>query len=207
MQTGWLRHGRLDTEALQVSVIVKEVVVRDDPLGAHLVVAYEWVAVLDGDDALRGIADVPNQLRGAGCTIEYVAETTPEGKLIESFFDSLAEFYSSQLSVNTTRGMRYNAENAKFNGHRVLGYRKSEDGHYEIDPVTAPVVQRIFAQYAEGKAMTDIIEDLTAQGVRSVNGKKLSVNSLRHILHNGRYLGIYRYADVVIPDGMPQLVD
>ena len=37
--------------------------------------------------------------------------------------------------------------------------------------------------------------------------EKLSVNSLRHILHNDRYLGIYRYADVVIPDGMPQLID
>ena len=119
-----------------------------------------------------------------GCAIEYVAETTPEdtpeGKLIESFFDSLAEFYSSQLSVNTTRGMRYNAENAKFNGHRVLGYRKSEDGRYEIDPVTAPVVQRIFAQYAEGKAMTDIIEDLTAQGVRSVNGKAVGQQPTPH---------------------------
>lgn len=95
--------------------------------------------------------------------------------------------------------MRYNAENARFNRHRVLGYRKSENGRYEIDPVTAPVVQRIFAQYAGGKAMTEIIDELTAQGIRSVKGNKLTVNSIRHILHNDRYLGIYRYADVVIP--------
>ena len=161
------------------------------------------------DQAIAAIAK--KTIRDAGCAIEYVAETTPdntpEGKLIESFFDSLAEFYSSQLSVNTSRGMRYNAENARFNGHRVLGYRKSEDGRYEIDPVTAPVVQRIFAQYADGKAMTEIIDELTAQGIRSVKGNKLTVNSIRHILHNDRYLGIYRYADVVIPGGMPQLID
>lgn len=105
------------------------------------------------------------------------------------------------------RGMRYNAEATRCNGHRVLGYRRSEDGRYEVDPDTAPVVQLIFAQYAEGKPMTEIIDALTAQGIRSVRGNRLSINSLRHILHNDRYLGTYRYADVVIEDGMPQLID
>lgn len=150
-------------------------------------------------------------LRNAGCAIEYVAEMTPddtpEGKLIENFFDSLAEFYSAQLSVNTTRGMRYNAQNARSNGHRVLGYRKSKDSRYEIDPETAPIVQRIFADYAGGKRMQEIADDLAAQGVRSIRGNKLSINSLRHILRNDRHLGIYRYDDVVVPDGMPQLID
>ena len=150
-------------------------------------------------------------LKRAGCAVEYVAETTPEdtpeGKLIEGIFDSLAEFYSSQLAVNTMRGMKYNARNAKYNGHRVLGYRKSEDRRYEIDPDTAPVVKRIFAMYADGKPMQEIADDLNSQGIRTVNGKKFTINSLRHILHNDRYLGIYRYADVVIPGGMPQLVD
>lgn len=150
-------------------------------------------------------------IRNAGCAIEFVAETTPddtpEGKLIESFFDSLAEFYSAQLSVNTTRGMRYNAEAAKFNGHRVFGYRKSEDGRYEIDPDTAPIVRRIFNMYADGKSMSEIIEYLDAQGIRSVNGNRMTINSLRHILHNDRYLGIYRYADIEIPGGMPPIVD
>ena len=55
--------------------------------------------------------------------------------------------------------------------------------------------------------MTEIIDELTAQGIRSVRDNRLSINSLRYILHNDRYLGTYRYADVVIEDGMPQLVD
>ena len=55
--------------------------------------------------------------------------------------------------------------------------------------------------------MTEIIDELTAQGIRSVLGNRLSINSLRHILHNDRYLGTYRYADVVIEEGMPQLID
>ncbi|SER52709.1 Site-specific DNA recombinase [Parafannyhessea umbonata] len=161
------------------------------------------------DQAMAAIAK--RAIRNAGCAIEFVAETTPddtpEGKLIESFFDSLAEFYSAQLSVNTTRGMRYNAEAAKFNGHRVFGYRKSEDGRYEIDPDTAPIVRRIFNMYADGKSMSEIIEYLDAQGIRSVNGNRMTINSLRHILHNDRYLGIYRYADIEIPGGMPPIVD
>lgn len=152
-----------------------------------------------------------SKIRDAGCAIEFVAETTPEntpeGKLIENFFDSLAEFYSDQLSINTMRGMRYNAERAGFNGHRVLGYQKSVDGRYEIDPNTAPVVQRIFTEYADGRPMSKIIADLNSQGIRSSNGNKFTHNGLRHILHNKRYLGIYKYDDIEIPGGMPQLVD
>ena len=49
-------------------------VVGDDPLGAHLVKAYEWVAVLDGHDALGGVADVPYELRGTDGFIEDGAQ-------------------------------------------------------------------------------------------------------------------------------------
>lgn len=55
--------------------------------------------------------------------------------------------------------------------------------------------------------MSEILEYLNAQGVRSVNDNKMTINSLRHILHNDRYIGIYRYADIEIPGGMPPIVD
>ncbi|MBP3894474.1 MAG: recombinase family protein, partial [Atopobiaceae bacterium] len=161
------------------------------------------------DQALASFAK--KMIRDAGCDIEYVAETTPddtpEGRLIEGIFDSLAEFYSSQLSVNTTRGMLYNASRARFNGHNLLGYRKSDDGYYEIDPDTAPIVRRIFAMYAEGKAMAEIAKDLNDQGLRTLKGGPFTINGLRHILQNDRYIGVYRYSDITIPDGMPPIVE
>lgn len=149
-------------------------------------------------------------IRDAGCTIQYVAEVTPsdapESVLLEGLLESMAEFYSKQLRQNVTRGMRYNAENALYNGHKMLGYKVDDTKHYIKDEVTAPIVQRIFKQYADGKPLTEIAKELNAQGIRSVLGRQFTVNSLRHILKNRAYTGVYEYSDIVIEDGMPRLI-
>lgn len=149
-------------------------------------------------------------IRDAGCSIQYVAEITPtdtpESSLIEGILDSMAEFYSKQLRQNVTRGMRYNAQNSLYNGHKILGYTVDNTKHYIEDKVTAPVVQRIFMQYADGKPLTQIAVELNNQGIKTVLGHNFTVNSLRHILKNRAYIGEYHYSDIIISDGMPRLV-
>ena len=149
-------------------------------------------------------------IRDAGCAIEYVAEITPtdtpESALIEGIMDSMAEFYSKQLRQNVTRGMRYNAQKALYNGHKTLGYTVDDTKHYIEDKTTSPVVQRIFKEFVDGKPLTQIAEDLNKQGIRTTLGRKFNVNGLRHILKNKAYIGIYQYSDIVVPDGMPRLI-
>lgn len=151
------------------------------------------------------------QIREAGCSIELVAEMSPEdspeGTLMERIMDAQAEFYSKQLAVNIQRGMNYNASHALYNGHKILGYDVDENKKYIVDPSTAPFVQRIFNEYANGKPMKEIMDDLDKQGVRSNKGNKITINSLRKILSNRAYLGEYRYSDYVIEGGIPALVD
>ena len=149
-------------------------------------------------------------IRDAGAQIHYVAETNPtdapESVLLEGLLESMAEFYSKQLRQNVTRGMRYNAEHCLFNGHKLLGYAVDDTRHYIPDPATAPIVLRIFNDYADGRPMQDIANELNEAGIRTVLGRKFTVNSLRHILHNRAYIGEYRYSDVIVPDGMPRLI-
>lgn len=149
-------------------------------------------------------------IRDAGAQIHYVAETNPtdapESVLLEGLLESMAEFYSKQLRQNVTRGMRYNAEHCLFNGHKLLGYAVDDTRHYIPDPATAPIVQRIFTDYANGRPMQDIANELNEAGIRTVLGKTFTVNSLRHILHNRAYIGEYRYSDVIVPGGMPRLI-
>ena len=149
-------------------------------------------------------------IRDAGCKIHLVAEAvpedSPEATLMEGLLESMAEFYSKQLRQNITRGMRYNAENALYNGHKMLGYKVDKDKHYVIDEATAPVVQRIFDDYASGKRLKVIVDELNEQGIRTMKGTEFTINSLRAILHNEAYIGIYRYSDIVIEDGIPPLV-
>ncbi len=149
-------------------------------------------------------------IRDAGCSIQCVAEVTPtdtpESALFEGVLEGMTEFYSRQLSQNVIRGMRYNAQNALYNGHKLLGYAVDDTKHYIEDKVTAPVVQRIFMQYADGKPLTQIAVELNNQGIKTVLDRNFTVNSLRHILKNRAYIGEYHYSDIVISDGMPRLV-
>jgi len=150
------------------------------------------------------------KIRDAGCKIHYVAEATPddspESGLMEGISDSLAEFQSRQMSQNITRGMRYNAENSLYNGHKILGYKVDENKKYIIDPDKASVVQRIYEDYSSGKPLIEIAKSLNAQGFKTSRGGKFTVNSLNKTLKLKAYIGVYKYSDIVIEGGMPALV-
>ena len=156
------------------------------------------------------LAIAKKKIRDAGCAIQYVAEAvstdTPEGALMEGLLESMAEFYSNQLRVNVMRGLQYNAENALYNGHKMLGYKVDDTKHYVEDEHTSSIVRRIFQQYADGKPIKEIADELNSQGIRTTLGRLFNHNGLRHILKNRAYIGEYRYGDIVIPGGMPRLI-
>lgn len=149
-------------------------------------------------------------LRECGVKIEYVAETLPEDEaervLIEGIEEALAEHFIIQHSRNVTRGLSFNAEKAWYNGRKILGYKGQKNQRYEIDPETAPIIQRIFKDYADGKPMKVIADDLNAAGYRTVRGKAFTEKSLWHTLHNRSYIGEYKWGDIIVSDGFPPLV-
>ena len=158
------------------------------------------------------LAMAKRTIRDAGCEIRLLAENIPtdgpEGVLIEGLMDAMAEYYSRQLSQNIQRGMDYNAQHALYNGHKLFGYGVDKSTkRYIVDPDTAPFVQRMFAEYAEGKAMQTICDELNAQGLRTTRGAKFGVKTLNKMLQNRAYIGEYRHGDIVVEGGMPALVD
>ena len=148
-----------------------------------------------------------------GVRVEYIAENvpdSPEGVILESVLEGMAEYYSLQLSQNIRRGNRENAKKCKFTGGRVpLGYRLDKDHNFVIDPDTAPLVRRIYAMYSEGQTITEIIQQLNAEGLHTSVGKPFTQNSLRTVLKNEKYIGIYDFKDgeIRIEDGVPAIVD
>lgn len=150
------------------------------------------------------------RLRDCGCEIAYVAEAVPEDEanrvLMESLLEGLAEHFIIQHSKNVRRGQEYNAHNALYNGIKLLGYIGKPNCKYEIDPTTAPIVQRIFNDYANGKPMKKICDELNEAGLRSSTGNKFVHNSLWNILQNRAYIGEYKWGGIVVEDGMPAII-
>ena len=170
-----------------------------------------WKADRLGRDRFD-VALARKTIREAGCRVRYVAEAvpdddSPEASLMEGLLDSIAQFYSEQLSVNITRGMRHNAAHALYNGHAIFGYGVDDQKKYVIDEAQASVVRRIFHDYADGKRLQRIADELNAQGLRTNKGGKFNINGLRHMLHNESYLGVYKFDDIVIEGGMPAIID
>ena len=130
-----------------------------------------------------------------------------EGIILESMLEGFAEYYSVDLSEKVVRGMTDNALKCMFNGGTLpMGYQIDADQHFQIDPVTAPYILDAFKRYDEGATMTEIRDWLNEQGMKNTLGKSLTYNSVNHLLANRRYMGEFRYRDIVTPDGIPAIV-
>ena len=150
------------------------------------------------------------KLRGIGVEIVTVAEALPEDEslrfLIQGVYAFVAHDYVRNLRTNVMRGQNDNAKKALYNGIKILGYIGEPGKKYKIDPKTAPIVQKIFTDYVEGKPLQKIANELNESGLRSTQGNLFVVNSLNKILRNRAYIGEYRWGEYVIPGGMPQIV-
>lgn len=147
------------------------------------------------------------RLKQAGVRLVSATERTgdgPDGILLESMLEGLAEYYSANLSENVRRGLAGNAMKCRHNGIRVFGYDHGPDGRYVVNEGEAAAVRRVFAMYQQGASFAEIIEALPA--VRSKGGGPLTVQAVGKMLRNDKYAGVYRYGDTVVEGGMPAII-
>ncbi len=151
-----------------------------------------------------------NALKKNGVKVISVTEhisDEPDGVILESVLEGMAEYYSKELSVKVIRGMTENALKCKFNGGVIpLGYTVDKENHFVIDPLTAPIVREVFQKYADGKTIVEIIDELNSKGIHNNHGGKITINIITRMLHNRKYIGEYQYRDIVQPNGMPSIV-
>ncbi len=156
-------------------------------------------------------AHYKNMLRKNGVKVVSITETISqgaEGILLESLLEGMAEYYSVELAEKVTRGMMENALKCKYNGGTLpIGYKVDKEQNYLIDEVTAPAVVLAFKSYAEGMSMQHIANMLNYQGVRTHKKTKLDVDIVTRMLHNRKYIGEYKFKDVITPGGIPAIVD
>ena len=138
---------------------------------------------------------------------EHISEG-PEGIILEAMLEGYAEFYSAELSEKIHRGQKENALKGKNNGGGVpLGYLLDKKAQkLVIDPMTAPLVVEVFEKYADGKSVRSIVEDFNVRGLRTKKGQPFNINSFSSLLKNRKYIGEYRYQDVVIEGGVPAII-
>ena len=142
-----------------------------------------------------------------------------EGIILESVLEGYAEYYSVDLAEKVNRGMTENALKCLNNGSVVpMGYIVDDEQHLQLDEAKVPFVVEIFNRFADGDSIKNILTDMNNRGVGiRIHGKKsktkktvdrpLNYNIIRRMLSNRKYIGEYKFKDVVVPNGVPQIID
>ena len=173
--------------------------------------AWDYVLVYKLDRFSRNkyeMAMHKRTLRDNGVKILSAMENipdTPEGIILESLLEGMAEYYSAELSQKVRRGMNESRQKGNFTGGYVLYGYKIVDKKVVIDEEKAEVVRYIYEQYAHGVIVTDIIDQLTARGILN-RGKPFARNTVHLMLKNEKYGGIYRHKGEVFTDTYPRIV-
>jgi len=142
------------------------------------------------------IARYKNELKKAGARLisakEYIP-AGPEGIILESVLEGMAEYYSEELSRKVGRGMYDAALQYHHTGGVTPFGLQVVDKKYVPHPVNAPIVREIFERYAAGEAAIDICNDLNNRGVVTSLGGKFKRTSLTKLLTNPKYIGTYTF--------------
>ena len=135
-------------------------------------------------------------LRDHGITLVSAKEHIPEGPegiILESLLEGMAEYYSVELAQKVSRGQRESRIKGNYAGGGIpYGYRV-ENKRFYINEDEAAIVVRIYEMYATGIYAKNIIKALTEQGIMHRKGKPFTESIVYGILQNSRYVGIYNH--------------
>ncbi|MCP1103557.1 site-specific DNA recombinase [Aequitasia blattaphilus] len=149
------------------------------------------------------------KLRKLGVQLLYAKEHIPdgpEGIIMESLLEGMAEYYSAELAQKVKRGMRESVLKGHIvSGNPCFGYNLVNK-KYEYNPETAKIVVEIFERYASGETAREIRDSLNERRILNAMGKPFNTHAVYYILRNEKYIGIYRYGDIIQTDVIPRIV-
>ena len=130
-----------------------------------------------------------------GIDVISISENVGDDKmsvLIEAMIEAMDEYYSINLGEEVKRGMNEKVSRGEAVTIPSFGYDIKE-GAYIPDPVTAPALQKIFEDYANGKGMRTIAMELNDSGFRTRRGNRFQNRTVQYILNNPVYIGKIRW--------------
>lgn len=141
---------------------------------------------------------------------ERIDEDDSSSVIIKGMFESLAEYYSRDLSRKVKRGIKESIIHRKsIGGVRWLGYKTDADMKFYIDEAEAETVKLIFNMRVNGSHAEEIAKYLNSKAIKN-KGVDFNKNAVIHILKNEKYTGRYVNPydpNEIITDMYPKIID
>ncbi len=130
----------------------------------------------------------------------------PEGIILEGLLESMAEYYSANLAQNVKRGMHETAAKGLYCGGKVpFGYRVV-DQRLVPDEKKAPIMKYVFEEFANGRIMQSILDELNDRGIRNSRGGLLTQTTFASALKSPIYYGTYTYGGQEVEGAVDPLI-
>lgn len=174
---------------------------------------FDYVLVYQLDRFARNRYDSANykaKLKKNGVRVLSARENISDdasGILIEGVLESMAEYYSAELSQKVKRGFRESLTKGYFTGGRDLFGYDVVDKRWVLNPDEAAIVKEIFDRYKHGEKTHSIATRLNERGIRNKNGTEFGIDSITRILHNRKYTGKIEYNGEIYTNVTPAIVD
>ncbi len=130
----------------------------------------------------------------------------PEGILLESMLEGLAEYYSAELAQKVSRGMRESVLKGHFLGGQVpYGYNVVKK-EYVINKAEAKVVRKIYEMYLDKPNVKEICDWLNSNKIYNKKQQPFKHHQIMNILTKPLYIGTLKAAGLTVEDKVPAIV-
>ena len=116
------------------------------------------------------------------------------------------QYYSEELSQKSKRGLRETRMKGLFPGGWINYGYDVVDRKVVINETEAKIAQRIFTEYANGKRLLTLAEELKADGIVNKKGVPFSPESMYYMLHLERYAGRYTVNGILYDNIFPRII-
>ena len=131
---------------------------------------------------------------------------TPEGVILESLLEGMAEYYSIELAQKVRRGQNESRIKGQFTGgDMIYGYYVKDKKVY-IEETEANFVRELFQRYLNGEFVKDIIDDFNNRGILN-HGRLFRKTTVYSMLRNEKYIGILRHGDEIFKNIYPPILE
>lgn len=167
---------------------------------------WQYVIVYKGDRFSRNRIESAihkKTLRDNGVKLVSATENipdSPEGIILESLLEGMAEYYSAELSQKVKRGLNESRQKKQFTGGFLLYGWDLVDKKPVVNDAEAAVVMGVHIDYADGKTARYIEERLAREGVRDKRGNAFDMKAIYRMLKQQKYAGDDIYPAIVPQD-------
>lgn len=143
---------------------------------------------------------------GLVCLKPEFDSSTPTGRMVRDILAALASYESEVTGERVDAVMGGRIEKGKHHGKAPYGYLKAEKKLIS-DPDTAPIVQRIFRELAEGVGTKAIAKKLNSEKVPRPDKGIWRTSTVSKISNNTTYNGFNSYGEQVARGEHEPIID